>query len=309
MRKIISILIVFCCIFQNIQAQKISEADLKEIQSIEDTLMVYSHMIINDSIDENRFASTKLFIPMLVKALKKKNSFEYKFDKLKHVSIQYPQDSTFRVFTLHLFVNNDEYHYFGAIQMNTEDLNLIPLIDRKDQIQDIEQQQTDNENWYGVVYYNVLDFDTPEGKKYLLFGYDGYSFFDRRKIVDVLSIENNKATFGHPVFIKKEKGRIIEEKKRILLEFSARASVKLNYDLIEEAIVYDNLISIGPLGPNEKNSFVPDGSYQGYKLSEEGGYWEHITKMFCDCPRVDGDAPRPSPVLENEDKKDLFGND
>ena len=298
---------IFCCFLQVSNAQKISKEDLKEIQSIEDSLMVYSHMIINDSIDENRFASTKLFIPMLVKALKKKNSFQYKFDRLQHVSIQYPQDSTFRVFTLHLFVNNDTYHYFGAIQMNSEDLNLIPLIDRKQDIADIEQDQTTNESWYGVVYYNILDFDSPEGRKYLLFGYDGHSFFNRRKIVDVLSFDNNKATFGHPVFVTKENDQIVEEKKRILLEFSARSSVKLNYDLLEEAIVYDNLISIGPLGPNEKDSFVPDGSYQGYKLVD--GYWELVPKMFCDCPKVDGQAPRPMPILDSKEQKDLFGND
>ena len=140
-----------------------------------------------------------------------------------------------------------------------------------------------------------------------MFGFDGHSFFNRRKIIDVLSFEDNKAIFGHPVFVKKENGQITEEKSRILMEYSARSSVKLNYDLIQESILFDNLISIGPLGPNEKDSFVPDGSYQGYKLSD--GLWEHIPKMFCDCPMNDGDAPRPTPVLDSEKPKDLFGND
>lgn len=307
MKNIISCFFVFLCITHTAKAQNISQEDLVQIQAIEDSLMVYSHLIMNDSIEDHRFASTKLFIPMLVKALKHENSFQYDFKKLQHVSIQYPQDSTFRVFTFHLFVNDNEYHYFGAIQKNTEELNLLPLVDRKKEFSDIEYQQTTNRAWYGAVYYNIVGFDSPEGRKYLLFGYDGHSFFNRRKVIDVISFEGNQAVFGHPVFVKRSNGQITEEKKRILVEFSARSSVKVNYDLIQEAVVFDNLISIGPLGPNEKDSFVPDGSYQGYQLKE--GLWEHIPKMFCDCPLEDGGAPRPEPVLDTNSKKDLFGND
>ena len=101
-------------------AQNIAEKDLEQIKIYEDSLSVYAHAILTDTSDVMRFFATQQFIPTLVKALKFENSFQYKFPMLESISIQYPQDSTFRIFTFQLFVNDDEYKYFGAIQMNSK---------------------------------------------------------------------------------------------------------------------------------------------------------------------------------------------
>ena len=306
MNRIVLICFLGLCSWSALFAQKnIDKQDLEVIKNYEDSLMVYSYMILNDTVEENRFAATKLLIPMLVKALKHKNSFEYKFSKLQHVSIQYPQDSTFRIFTFNLYVNDNDYRYYGAIQKNTEDLSLIPLIDRTERSNNLETVELSNKEWLGSVYYNIVDFDTAEGKKYLLFGYDSYSFFNRRKILDVLSFKGDEAIFGAPIFLKKQNDQIVETKNRLVIEFSARASTKLNYDLIQESIIFDNLLPFNGLGKNEPPTWVPDGSYQGYKYNN--GLWEHIDKIFCDCPRVDGEAPRSEAILD-ETPKDLFGN-
>lgn len=288
----------------NSSAQEIKAEDLERIKKLEDSLKVYSHIILNDSIAENRFAATKLFVPMLVEALKHEHSFNYPFKKLDHISIQYPQDSTFRIFSFTLFVDNDHYRYYGAIQKNSKELQLIPLLDRTEIAQDLEQQVLSNTDWIGSVYYNILDFDTPEGRKYLLFGYDAFSFFNRRKITDVLSFLGDTVQFGAPVFVKKEQDKIVETKNRLIIEYSARAAVKMNYDLVQEAIVFDHLLPY-TINPGEPNTWVPDGSYEGYKLVN--GQWEYVEKVFCDCPRVDGEAPRPY-ALDPKDQKDIFGN-
>jgi hypothetical protein len=272
------------------------------IEKYEDTLGLLSFLIVNDSLEENRLLAVKKLIPTLVKALKHENSFQYPFEKLKSISIQYPADSTFRIFTWQLYVDENDYRYFGAIQMNTPSLKLFPLRDRSQEVTDVDNDILTSEKWYGTVYYNILDFDTKEGKKYLLFGYDGFSFNTKRKLIDVLSFKNEKPVFGAPVFISLDPEHPHEPKNRIVLTFSAAASVKLNYDGHLDMIIFDHLISGSSEVPGQGPTNLPDGSYEGYQLKD--GQWVYVNKVF---DHIYETAPREEPILDDKNKKDIFG--
>jgi len=269
----------------------------------EDTLSVLAYAVVNDSLPENRFAACQSLIKMLVRTLKTENSFRYPFDQLKSVSIQYPADSSFRLFSWQLYVDQDEYRYYGAIQRNSRELDLYPLIDRSWTVKQAEQQVLPPDQWYGAVYYNLKQVDGPQGRYYLLFGFDGYSFFRKRKVVDVLVFEPaGKPQFGAPVFLNEADPDAPRRKNRLIVEYSAASSVRLNWDPALELLVFDHLQPIaGPHGEGMVN--VPDGSYQGYQL--QAGYWYYVPKVF---DQAQEDAPRPFPVLKNR-KKDLFGKE
>ena len=240
----------------------------------------------------------------LADALKIQNSFAYPFDSLNSVSILYPADSSFRIFTWQLYVDIDDYQYFGAIQMNSEELNLFPLNDRSDEMGEIDYEDLTADYWYGALYYNLKAFDTPEGPQYILFGFDGYQFFTKRKLIDVLSFKEGKPVFGAPVFKEKEGEGIGIDKNRLLFEYTAEAAIRVNYDAELKMIVHDHLISMmTPRGP----VMAPDGSYVGYQL--KNGSWNIVEKIFHE---VSDEAPRPKPILNEKDRskrKDLFGND
>ncbi len=301
MKKIIVLAFCLGCFgFAHAQSGELSEENRTTIKTWEDTLAVLSYAVINDSLPEFRFAACRNMIPTLVKALKLENSFQYPFERLKTVSIQYPRDSSFRIFTWQLYVDKDEYHYYGAIQMNSEKLQLFPLIDRSSAVANVEQEELTPEKWYGSVYYNLREFDSPDGKYYLLFGFDGYEFFHKRKIVEVLHFREGKPVFGAPVFIKQEQGKPLQEKKRLLIEYSAAASVRVNYDEALELLIFDHLIPTkGQYG--EGMTMVPDGSYEAYEFKK--GLWHYKTKVF---DQISDEAPRPYPVLEGREK-DIFG--
>lgn len=302
MRKIL--LLCLCLpFFQISNAQNdIKAADLEQIKVYEDTIALMSFLVINDSLPENRFASCKKVISTLVKALKFENSFQYKFPKVQSISIQYPQDSSFRVFTWQLYVDTDEYRYYGAIQMNTPELKLFPLVDRSFEVQEPEFEILTPKNWYGALYYNIKQFDTPEGKKYLLFGFDAYSFFEKRKLVDVLSFENGTAVFGAPLFQTFDLRTGSEfVKNRIVKTYNAEAAFKLNFDEVYNVVLFDHLIQMGGMA-GQGPSWVPDGSYEGYRYDK--GAWHHIPKMF---EEVQEEAPRDFPVLDNRNAGDIFG--
>lgn len=283
------------------QESQISPKDWKQLETVEDTLALLAYAIVNDSLPEHRFGTCREFIPRLVGALKTKNSFEYPFDRLKSISIQYPQDSSFRIFTWQLYVDVDDYRYYGAIQLNTPDLQLFPLIDRSYEMEaNLEEKQMSPEQWYGIVYYNIVQRGTGADKHYLLFGFDGYSFFRKRKLIEVLTFKDGKPVFGAPVFEtpKSDKAAPL----RILKEYSAEASVRMNYDPLLEMVIFDHLITMnGPYGEGPVN--YPDGSYEGYKW--EDGQWRYVEKVF---NQIQDEAPRPFPVLDNQ-QKDIFGKD
>ena len=118
----------------------LSEADHAQLSAYEETLALLSYAIVNDSLPEHRFGACREFILKLKTALKTDNSFQYKFDRIKSASIMYPQDSSFRLITWQLYVDKDEYRYYGAIQLNTADLQLFPLIDRSFELQKDPEQ-------------------------------------------------------------------------------------------------------------------------------------------------------------------------
>lgn len=292
MRNLFFLLVISLLIPAFAQAQgkiKISTAGQKELKLYEDTLGILSFLTLNDSIADSRFAATRKMILTLKKALKVTNSFQYKFNRLKPISIQYAPDSTFRIFTWQLFVDDNTYHYYGVVQMNTPELKMYPLVDRSAKIEDVQQAVNGPDNWYGVIYYNILKLKEAEGTKYLLFGLDTYSFFKRRKVIDVLTFKDDQLVFGAPVFPKtlNNDGPV----NRLLLEYSAETSVKMNWDEAQQMIVFDHLIPFngtaksGPLN-------VPDGSYEGFKIAQ--GKLVYVDKLDT---QILEEAPSPQPSL------------
>ena len=290
----------------NLQAQSelLSKEDQAALEAVEDTLGLLAYAIVNDSIESNRFGAVRAFIPKLVQALKTPNSFQFPFEQLQTVSIQYPADSTFRIFTWQLYVDKDNYRYYGAIQMNTPELELFPLRDRSFEITaDLEQAVLSPEEWYGCVYYNLHSVQAGNETYHLLFGFDGYSFFRKRKVVDVLRFQDGKPTFGGPVFVLNTPDSPTPlVQNRLLLEYSAAASVRCNYDPALDLLIFDHLMTVGgDYGEGPVN--VPDGTYEAYQLSN--GKWEYVEKVF---DTILDEAPRPEPVLQGRRGKDLLGN-
>ena len=287
---------------KNKKTETLSPEAIERLHTAEDTLALLAYAVVNDSIEQERFAACRALIQVLVRTLKIENSYQYRFDRLKSVSIMAPPDSSFRIFTWQLFVNDSTYRYYGAIQMNSPELKLFPLIDRSADMDERPVYETlPPERWYGALYYTLRQFDTKEGHKYLLCGYDAHTFFEKRKVIEILSFDAaGKPVFGAPVF---DKPGAKAAELRMLFEYSAEASVRVNWDEQYQLILFDHLIPWpSPFGGGL--SYVPDGSYDGLRL--EKGRWKFIDKVFND---VQEEAPRPEPVLDTRQDKDIMGKD
>lgn len=96
--------LLLCCTFLSytgLQAQKvrISPANEEVLRKQQDSLQVLSDLILRGRDEAIRQNANDRFIPKLVQALKTPYSFYFRFDSLTTISIQYPADSAFRIFT------------------------------------------------------------------------------------------------------------------------------------------------------------------------------------------------------------------
>ena len=282
-------------------AGALSSVVKKRLRAAEDSLAVLAVTVVNDSLEARRQAACEHLLEGLQACLKEENAFRYPFSGMTSVSILAPPDSSFRIFTWQMFVNDSTYAYFGLIQMNRPTGEVFLLTDRS---ADMEPppvyEPLSADQWYGLLYYKLYPFDTPQGRRYLLMGYDGYSFFEKRKIIDVLYFDKSgQPVFGAPVF--ERPGRQTGREHRMVFEYSAEARVRVNWDDEYRMILFDHIIPLAnPYRPGV--TFVPDGSYDGLRL--EKGRWLYVDKVFND---VQEEAPRPVPILEGSRGKDIMG--
>ncbi len=295
---ILGILTIYC------NCGLLAQTDATDWPEVEQKVVAWGHTIIKDSLLTNRQQAAKDLSELLSATLTQPGSFQYPFDSVKTISILYDADSTFRIFTWQLYVDVDQYDYFGFIQLNRPQPKVVSLRDRSDSKTmaelDLTYDQLDANHWYGALYYKIISFDTPEGKKHLLFGFDGYRFFEKRKLIDVLTFsQEGQPRFGSPVFAPTEPNRPDLTKSRIMLQFSAETTVSLNYNDRLGMIVFDHLYPYkGPYG----NTYVPDGSYEGYIL--QNGQWFYVDKIF---DQVSEKPPMPAPILDKRKGKNIVG--
>jgi len=279
----------------------ISADELDALNKYQDTLKIVSDSIL-DAPDENiREASCYVFIRTLVRALKVNHSFYFPFDSLQRISILQSPDNKFRIFTWALEFGDTTYRYFGTIQMNDpKGLKLFPLFDNSPFMDKPEDSLTTNEKWFGVIYYRMITEMNSQGKPYyFLIGWDGNTQRSNKKIIDVLSFNSkNQPVFGASMF---DFGQYDPQNKikRFIIEYKKDAKVSVNYDEDLQMIVFDHLQPETPSTKEDRATYVPDGTYEGFKW--ENGKWHHVENVFTSTQVV---PPIPDPV--NFDKKIMY---
>jgi hypothetical protein len=273
----------------------------------EDSLKVLSDSIRISKDLDTRLQSSESLLDGLIKALEEPGSFAHAFDSVRLISKIYPADSTFRIMTWQLYVDVNDYKYFGIIQTADENPRVHVLEDYSARMRRPDFSTLSADNWYGALYYNIKDFKTKEGKMYLLFGFDAYSFFERRKLLDVLSFDKDgDPVFGSPVIEHTKRQRNVPPTTttyhRFILQYSAEAAIGLNFNEEHDMVMFDHLLTMGSPSPDVPYVQVPDGSYEGLKLKR--GKWVHVEKIFS---HTYDEPPRPAPIFDNRKGRGLFG--
>ena len=309
MKKLFTIL-VLVLVYHLSFAQHISKADTKTLMLKEDSLKKFAVKIIQGINSSDRFAADTSFTRMLVRALKTSNSFYYTFDSLQTISQLYAPDSTFKIFTWQLMINDNVIRHHGAIQMRTDDgsLKLYGLIDKSPVT--INQVDTvgNNNGWIGAVYYNIIQKKSANQNYYTLLGFDENNIRSNRKIIEVVNFIHGEPTFGGRYFSFEEDTVFKTSVGRYIMEYKKEDGPKLNYDAEMDMIIVEHLVSESN-EPNKKWTLVGDGDYEGFKW--KNGKWVHVEKIFNQVTPL-GKEPVPNPVIDangNVIQSKLKGND
>lgn len=281
-----------------------SKPTVKDLRLLElklDTLRKLANAITNDSFLDVRRKSCYEFIPKLVSALKINNSFYFPFDSLETISIVYPPDSSYRIFTWQLVLPKGNFRYYGVIQMRSSTMKIFPLFDKSDTMTYHSQRVNDNESWYGALYYNIIQNKAGKKTYYTLFGFEAADLITRRKVVDVLSFdEDGKPVFGAPIFYFKMEEDSFRYKRcdtltRFFIEYNYKAPTVLNYDKDFEMIVFDHVTPPVDKARGATFTYVPDGTYEGFKWGD--GHWNWVEKVFTFAINEDNNPPIPVPLF------------
>lgn len=298
-----NLLFLFICfLFATHSNAQLNKEDLKFLHQQEDSMKSYAIAILQGRSAEERLAADSIFTRMLVRTLKTNNSFYYPFDSLITISKQVPKDSTFKIFTWQLVINENTIRKHGAIQINTKDgsLKLFPLIDKSPNMQSPEDSVVDNFNWVGAVYYKIIETQAFGKNYYTLLGYDENDLKANRKIIDVLTFQNGQPVFGGNNFSFPDGSIKKKGIARYIMTYKKNAGPRLTFDPELGIIIYEHLISETD-EPEKKYTYIPDGDYEGLKWTD--GKWVHINKVFTQMT-PEGQEPVPHPILDEKGKID-----
>lgn len=284
-----------------------SGAQSADFAKLESEMRLLVQRVLRDTAQEARLQAHEDLQNKLEQTLALPNSYAYAFD-IEGMSILQPEDKALRFFTWQLYVDKDKYLYGGFLQL--KDGTVHRLSDESDGMRAPQYDRLAPKDWYGALYYALQPFKGPENQTmYLLFGYDMYSFFHRRKVLDVFYIDaGGKPRFGAPVIEVKDAFGKLRTVHRMILEYSASVAVGLRYNAQKDMVVYDHLVlsnHIREAGPSN----IPDGSYEGLKL--EKGVWKYVSEVFTENPYYGNDnPPMPEPKFDSKKKeRDILGRE
>lgn len=227
------------------------------------------------------------FKTLLAETIALEGAFAYPFDSLTTIGKLRSPDNVFRFFNWNVESNNHTHMYYGfiLIQGKNDKGKVIEVIDKSATITKPDSKVLDPKMWYGCLYYKIIISSEKPTTQYTLLGWDINSELSSKRIIEVMTIKGDKVTFGDPVFNIEGVGI----KRRIVLEYNAQAQVTLKYNEPKYTIMYDHLIPEAPWADGIYEFYIPDGSYDGFELQEDGTW---LYKPDVDARREKDDSDK-----------------
>ena len=283
----------------------------QDLPELEQSMISAHRLVLSSPSEPERFAANEQFIHLLDEALAQDTRMRYGFDSLRTVSILSSDDGKFRVFSWYVQYQSGEYTYFGLIQSWNERSKRFEshwLTDRSPQILQPEEALLDADNWYGALYYDIVETGKSDRKYYTLLGWDGNDQVMRRKIIEVLTFrQSGSPVFGYNLFRNYNR-----KARRIIFEYSARSGMTLRYDrqayhvkernkrtrktrlkeVQDDMIVFDRLVPLQPSLTGNREFYVPESNVFD-ALIWTGGHWDIVRDV--DARNTDPEKPRQEP--------------
>ena len=204
---------------QKAQVFKDFEIQLKELMNL----------MFDAPTDNERFNANERFIVVIDEVLSMENSFSYPFSELTRISNLKSSDNRFRIFTWAVVSQDGTYDNFGFVQSKNEasgKFEVYKLNDKSEEFYNPEYDKSDNETWFGAVYFELLTNKYEDRTFYTLLGVDGNNIYTKRKVIEPIAFKSRsgKPEFGATYFYKQK------DKRRLVFEYNAEARFFMKWD-------------------------------------------------------------------------------
>jgi hypothetical protein len=259
-------------------------AKIKALDSYNDSLKKIIHNLYSSTTDSDKHLFNAQLLTTFEHVLKMEDSFTYPFDSIIGIGILNSPDQMLRIFNWNIPLANGTHEYYGFVyvkqihvrkaglfkKISTETYKIFPLNDVSASVKNADGYISDNNKWYGMLYYTIIPKKVKNKKVYYtLLGWDGNDKFSRKKMIDVL-IFNNKGLpqFGAAIF-NTSKG----VKKRVVFEYDANCTMSLKYNKVKDSIIFDHLSPPQPQLEGQYQYYCTDFTYDGFGF--KNGKWNY----------------------------------
>ncbi len=251
---------------ENDRAAQFSEAEKK----IAELARQLAAVRFNDSM---LFRINSQLVNEFKSTLTREGAFDYGFDSIVNVGKVASDNGLLRIFTWNLVKADGKHQQFGFIQYYLKEEKIVllhQLNDKSDSIDNPGTKTLSAENWYGAIYYQILEIADSRGIGYTLIGWDGNDLYTSKKVIDVLYFdEKGIPKFGAPIFQVEKK-----QTNRVIFEYSRMVSMLVRWDSDYKMIVMDHLAPNNSIYEGNYKYYGPDLSYDGLKYIND--LWEYV---------------------------------
>lgn len=241
----------------------------QDFSNHEAQLVLLLDAVRNAKTDLEKGEKNTFFKERLYQVIQLPGAMDYPFSKLRSLGTVKSPDNYFRFFNWNVEQEDMTQKYFCYILRYDEKKkanSIIELIDNSLMLTPEPDDYLDENNWYGALYYKIIPIKRSGKTIYTLLGYDANNSMSHIKLVDAISFTNSHIRLGSPIFKYKDKTY-----KRMFFEHSKKSVMSLTYNEEREKIIFDHLSPESPTMEGFKEFYVPDLSYDAFKM--EGNKW------------------------------------
>lgn len=159
-----------------------------------------------------------------------------------------------------------KYHGYILFKPHKNKFQFYNLIDKSNEISDVEYKQLNKDNWYGCIYYDIINYSKSGNNSYILLGWDGNDFLTNKKIIEAIEVKEDNILFGNDFDIESKKT------KRVIFEYSKSAGMLLRWHTTMNMIIWDHLSPSSQKYKGIYQYYGPDFTYDGLEFRK--GIWQ-----------------------------------
>jgi len=267
MRELTLNLTLFLLIFGTVNIFAQENKDLAELKVLFDKLYFASNDSVKLEVNKKIKTELKQYISI-------KRDYTVDFETIRNLKTIKSDDKDIFIFTWAVKLKNENFKYFGFIKYYINSIGeyyIDELIDNKTINTANEQDRFNSKNWYGAVYYKIISKKYKKKRTYLLLAWDANDDFTNKKIIDILSINEDDEV---PVFGKNIINYNGKNITRLVFEYGERVAMTLTYDTKLKMVIWDHLSPSKQEFKGIYKYYGPDLSFDA--LQFEKGFWKYI---------------------------------